>query len=55
LNGACGHFYGNLHGSLEKKENKIKYQAKIDIFVIDSKQIKYVEHFKTKIIPCKRK
>jgi hypothetical protein len=25
LNGACGHFYGNLHGSLEKKENKIKY------------------------------
>ena len=32
LNGACGNFYGNLHWSLEKKENKTKYHAKIDIF-----------------------
>jgi penicillin-binding protein-related factor A (putative recombinase) len=38
-----------------KKEKKTKYHAKIDIFVIDSKQIKYLEHFKIKIIPCKRK
>ena len=33
-----------------KKEKKTKYHAKID-----SKQIKYLEHFKIKIIPCKRK
>jgi hypothetical protein len=38
-----------------KKENKTKYHAKIDIFLIDSEQIKYLEHFKIKIIPCKRK
>jgi hypothetical protein len=36
-----------------KKENKTKYRAKIDIFLIDSEQIKYVEHFKIKIIPVK--
>jgi hypothetical protein len=40
---------------LLKKRKQIKYHAKIDIFVIDSKQIKYVEHLKIKIIPCKRK
>jgi len=38
-----------------KKENKTKYHAKIDIFLIDSEQITYLEHFKIKIIPCKRK
>ena len=40
---------------LKKKENKTKYHAKIDIFLIDSEQIIYLEHFKIKIIPCKRK
>ena len=33
LNGASGNVYGNLHWSLEKKENKTKYHAKIDIFL----------------------
>jgi hypothetical protein len=32
------------------KEIKTKYHAKIDIFLIDSEQIKYLEHFKIKII-----
>ena len=40
---------------LSQKENKTKYHAKIDIFLIESEQIKYVEYFKIKIIPCKRK
>ena len=40
---------------LKKKKKKTKYHAKIDIFLIDSEQIKYLEHFKIKIIPCKRK
>jgi hypothetical protein len=32
---------------------KSKYHAKIDIFLIDSEYIKYLEHFKIKIIPRK--
>jgi hypothetical protein len=36
---------------LKKKKTKTKYHAKIDIFLIDSEQIKYLEHFKIKIIP----
>ena len=51
LNGACRNYFRNLHWSL-KKENKTKYHAKIDIFLIDSEQIKYLEHFKIKIIHC---
>ena len=54
LNGACRNLYGNLHWSL-KNENKTKYHAKLDIFLIDSEQIKYLDHFKIKVIPCKRK
>jgi hypothetical protein len=38
----------------EGGENKTKYHAKIDIFLIESEQIKYLEHFKIKIIPCKK-
>jgi hypothetical protein len=37
---------------LLKKKPETKYHAKIDIFLIDSEQIKYLEHFKIKIIPC---
>ena len=55
LHGACQNCYGNLHWSLEKKKTKTQYHAKIDIFLIDSEQIKYLEHFKIKIISCKRK
>jgi hypothetical protein len=40
-------------GFLPDLENKAKYHAKIDIFLIDSEYIKYLEHFKIKIIPCK--
>ena len=50
LNGASRNFYGNLHWSLEKRKTKTKYHAKIDILLIDSEQIKYLEHFKIKII-----
>jgi hypothetical protein len=41
--------------ALSKKENKTKYHAKIDICFIKSEQIKYLECFKIKIIPFKRK
>jgi hypothetical protein len=34
VNGACGNFYENLHWSLGKEENKTKYHAKLDIFMI---------------------
>jgi hypothetical protein len=49
-----GIFYGNLI-SLKVKEKTNKYHAKIDIFLIDFEQIKYLEHFKITIISCKRK
>jgi hypothetical protein len=38
---------------LSQKENKTKYHAKIDMLLIESALIKYVEHFKIKIIPFK--
>jgi hypothetical protein len=44
-----GIFMGNCIDLLKKKEKKTKYHAKIDIFLIDSEQIKYLEHFKIKI------
>jgi hypothetical protein len=52
LNGACRNFMGICIDL--KKENKTQYHANIDIFLIDSQQIKYLDYFLIKIIPCKR-
>jgi hypothetical protein len=43
-----GIFMGICIDLLKKKKTKTKYHAKIDIFLIDSEQIKYLEHFKIK-------
>ena len=52
LNGACRNFMGICIDL--KKENKTQYHANIDIFLKDSQQIKYLDYFLIKIIPCKR-
>ena len=39
---------------LSKKKTKVNMQN-IYIFHIDSKHIEYLEHFRIKITPCKRK
>jgi hypothetical protein len=51
-------FFGSTADFVIKKEQlgflpeikKTKCHAKIDIFLIDSEEIKYLEHFKIKII-----